>query len=142
MIPTPVEIVAEARRRGIVLSAVAGKLRCDAPAGALDSDLKAALTAHKPAVLALVLRDRLDAPDWRQRLARSSGTFVDDAGPALPDPPIVEPADPNLAAALASWPPEWRAAWDERAGIMEFDGGMSRPEAELAAYHSYKGCIK
>jgi hypothetical protein len=30
-------------------------------------------------------------------------------------------------------PPEWREEYEERAAIMEFDGGMSRPEAEAAA---------
>lgn len=31
-------------------------------------------------------------------------------------------------------------AWDERAAIMEFDGGMTRDEAEAAAYRSVTGC--
>lgn len=30
--------------------------------------------------------------------------------------------------------------WDERAAIMEFDGGMSRDEAEAAAYRNVTGC--
>jgi hypothetical protein len=29
--------------------------------------------------------------------------------------------------------------WEERAAIMEFDGGLSREEAELAAYQSLGG---
>jgi len=35
--------------------------------------------------------------------------------------------------------PEFEA-WDERAAIMEFDAGMSRAEAEEAAYRSVMGC--
>lgn len=30
-------------------------------------------------------------------------------------------------------PPEWHYAWDERAAIMEYDGGMSRERAEALA---------
>ena len=30
--------------------------------------------------------------------------------------------------------------WDERAAIMEFDGGLSRAEAEAAAYRSIAPC--
>lgn len=31
-------------------------------------------------------------------------------------------------------------AWEERAAIMEFDGGLSRPEAESAAYAEVEAC--
>jgi hypothetical protein len=35
---------------------------------------------------------------------------------------------------LAAWTDEdWQALFDERAGIMEFDGGFARAEAEAAA---------
>jgi hypothetical protein len=30
-------------------------------------------------------------------------------------------------------PPEWHLAWDERAAIMEYDGGLSRERAEAKA---------
>ncbi|MBJ2153989.1 hypothetical protein [Paracoccus sp. IB05] len=30
--------------------------------------------------------------------------------------------------------------WEERAAIMEFDGGMSRDDAEAAAYRRVMGC--
>lgn len=30
-------------------------------------------------------------------------------------------------------PPEWHLAWDERAAIMEFDGGLPRERAEALA---------
>ncbi len=33
---------------------------------------------------------------------------------------------------------DWRSFFDERAGIAEFDGGLSRPEAEVIAY---EGCL-
>lgn len=34
---------------------------------------------------------------------------------------------------VGDWPEEWLEAFIERAGIMEFDGGLSRPEAERRA---------
>lgn len=38
---------------------------------------------------------------------------------------------PGLVA--GGWPPVWREALEERAAIMEFDGGLSREEAEYRA---------
>ncbi|MCA9715502.1 MAG: hypothetical protein H6713_09200 [Myxococcales bacterium] len=32
------------------------------------------------------------------------------------------------------WPDDWREAWEERAAIMEFDGGLPRARAELEAW--------
>ena len=32
------------------------------------------------------------------------------------------------------WPDDWREAWEERAAIMEFDGGLPRALAELEAW--------
>lgn len=34
---------------------------------------------------------------------------------------------------IAMLPNEWHEAWQERAAILEFDGGMSRAGAEAAA---------
>ena len=31
------------------------------------------------------------------------------------------------------WSPEWREAFDERAGVMQFDGGLPRDRAEAEA---------
>lgn len=35
---------------------------------------------------------------------------------------------------VAQWPVEARHEWSERAAIMEYDGEMSRQDAEIAAY--------
>lgn len=32
-----------------------------------------------------------------------------------------------------AWPPKWRESLEERAGIMEFDGGLARQVAEREA---------
>lgn len=35
---------------------------------------------------------------------------------------------------VKSWPTELRDAFEERAAIMEYDGGLPREEAEITAY--------
>jgi hypothetical protein len=39
----------------------------------------------------------------------------------------------DLPAAVADWPADWREVFEERAAIMEYDGGLPRPEAEARA---------
>jgi hypothetical protein len=39
----------------------------------------------------------------------------------------------NLPADIQQWPAEWRYRYEERAGIMEFDGNADRATAELEA---------
>lgn len=39
----------------------------------------------------------------------------------------------TLPAKVRDWPAEWFELWTERAGIMEFVGGMPRREAEWLA---------
>ncbi len=41
--------------------------------------------------------------------------------------------DDDLPASVAEWDPDARESYEERAAIMEFDGGLSRLEAELSA---------
>ena len=43
-----------------------------------------------------------------------------------------------LSAVVAEWPPVWREAFEERAAIMEFEGGLSRAQAEGCA----EACIR
>ena len=40
----------------------------------------------------------------------------------------------NWQDQLAGWPQEWRDLWDERAAIMEVEGGLSRDRAEREAF--------
>ncbi|MBN1320527.1 MAG: hypothetical protein JXA87_06780 [Thermoleophilia bacterium] len=39
----------------------------------------------------------------------------------------------DLPAKVADWPEEWREIWEERSAIMEYDGGLPRPEAKRQA---------
>ena len=41
--------------------------------------------------------------------------------------PQAIPASPN------DLPPDWQSVWEERAAIMEYDGGMSKEDADAAA---------
>jgi hypothetical protein len=41
---------------------------------------------------------------------------------------------------LASWPGHWREAWEERAAILQYDGGLTREEAEWSALHEVQQC--
>lgn len=43
------------------------------------------------------------------------------------DPPVVPVIGPD------DLPTEWHVAWDERAAIMEYDGGLPREHAEAEA---------
>ncbi len=38
-----------------------------------------------------------------------------------------------LPQKISDWPPIWRELWAERAGIMEFEGGLRRFTAEYRA---------
>jgi hypothetical protein len=40
---------------------------------------------------------------------------------------------PSPGITLADLPPEWHLAWDERAAIMEYVGGLPREQAEARA---------
>jgi hypothetical protein len=40
---------------------------------------------------------------------------------------------PSAIAVPAELPLEWHVAWDERAAIIEYDGGLPREEAEARA---------
>lgn len=39
---------------------------------------------------------------------------------------------------VASWDPDLRESWEERAGIIEFEGNRTRAEAELAAFEQLR----
>lgn len=46
------------------------------------------------------------------------------------DPKIPSPTTPGLPQRLSDWPPAYRDQYEERAAIMEFDGGVSREDAD------------
>jgi hypothetical protein len=42
-------------------------------------------------------------------------------------------------ADVATWPAEWSENFEERAAIMEHDGGLSRADAEVEAWRLLRG---
>ena len=63
------------------------------------------------------------------------GTATKLAGPLVwaPHPGSI-PSSAAILAAMATWPPDLRDAFEERAAIMEHDCGARREVAERAAY--------
>lgn len=55
--------------------------------------------------------------------------------PLIPSPVSPVPLDPALAAWAATLDDDALELFNERAGIREFEGGLSRREAESAARH-------
>lgn len=49
-------------------------------------------------------------------------------------PKYTPPLDPNLAIKVDALDDAAQDFYQERAGIRQFDGGLSRPEAEAAAW--------
>ncbi len=63
------------------------------------------------------------------------GTGMEPAGTRdwAPHPGSI-PSSAAILAAVAAWPPDLHDAFEERAAIMEYDGGARREVAERAAY--------
>ncbi len=108
------ELLTDLDRLGVKLSARGDRVHYRAPAGSMTSEIKAALAAHKPALLRL-LADR----------------------PAAPAPP---PAWPPRPAELAEWPVEWRARWGCRANELQ-DQGVPWPDHERLAFAEVKAAM-
>jgi hypothetical protein len=100
-----ITLLQEARAVGLVVVAMGDQLRIRGPRRA--EPIAKRLIAHKADVLK-VLKRRLQAE-------MSS----------LPDPP--DGASPNDLSG------DWWVLWDERAAIMEYDGGLPREQAEAKA---------
>jgi hypothetical protein len=106
-------------RLGVKLSL---QLVVGAPAGAMTPEVKHALATHKPALLAmLAVGSPPVRPDW-DRLSRERwGPAVDDSAPGI----VIDRPARGMIAFVDD--PE------ERAAIMEFDGGLTRADAERLA---------
>lgn len=102
---TAAKLLGDLYRAGVVLSANGDRLAFDAPAGVMTPQLLAILKARKPELLAVLQGDYLHAA--AARLSRIVDTDERQA--------LVE-------------------AFEERAGICEFDCNISRGDAERHAY--------
>ena len=92
---------------GVELTARGDKLHYKAAAGVLTPEVKAALAAHKAALLATL------------------------AGTDGPGPP---PADRGWRRAVATWPVEWRERWGRRANELQ-DHGEPWDASEWIAFN-------
>jgi site-specific DNA-methyltransferase (adenine-specific) len=113
-------------RLGVRLSLRGDRLVADAPAGSLTGEIKAALLAHKPALVALLARgnDRTDA---------AGPPAGEPTRPARPDGWGPPPADRSWRRIVAHWPIEWRERWGRRANELQ-DRGQPWDAAEWIAY--------
>ena len=80
------------------------------------------------------------ARDFGRHRRQSREAPCADSAPSLPDGPAAPAATPTPTDDIAELPP-WLEAREERAAIMEFDGGLPRDEAErqAAALHPDPG---
>jgi TubC N-terminal docking domain len=114
-------------RLGVKLSLRGDRLAVDAPAGVMTEEIKAALAAHKPALLAMLagLDDRTDP----------AGPTAGE--PSLPDGPAgwgPPPADRGWRKTVAHWPIGWRAIWGELAESHQAVGA-TWDQAEWSAFN-------
>ena len=110
---TALDLLATLNRAGVVLSAKGDRLAYDAPKGAMTADLLATIKARKAEVLAVL------AGNWCA------------AASAL----LAQVQDAEARADLLY-------LFDERAGICQYDGNMSRGEAERQAYRELARAVE
>jgi hypothetical protein len=86
------------------------------------------------------LRDLIQGSLQRKAATATHATLAikrDAVIPAVANIAAVAVADAAGAHDGALWDAvDWRTFYDERAGILEFDGGMSRPDAEALAFQA------
>ncbi|MCB9609802.1 MAG: hypothetical protein H6716_24635 [Polyangiaceae bacterium] len=156
---TAAELIRDASRRGLNLSVRQGRLQVQAPSGLLDDDLRQQLRAHRDALVAeLSVREfandgarctaRGEAnpclPGGSENRGASASAAPAQARPStrskdseLPRPQepteAIWGASPDRNAVVATLTEDQREAFDERAGLLEFDADLPRPEAEALA---------
>jgi len=114
-----------------------GKLRYEAPAGRLTPELRAALSAHKAGILAALAAEgvaedlRLNLPGISPELAArlSPEDLADIAAGDIP----LGTVQAFEQAATAREAEDLKEFFEERAGILDFDACLPKPEAELEA---------
>lgn len=136
-------IIKEAQADGVSLAlSPAGTIKATGEESAVDRWIPI-LKAHKPDILAALQEAANDTPgdtpipDDLERLIRRAGTYWEYSPEDYALVRDLARRDPDgLRLALES--DKWiamaeREAFEERAAIMEYDGGLSREEAERTA---------
>ena len=139
----PATIIREAQEDGVNLAlSPAGTIKATGDASAVNRWLPI-LKAYKPGILSALKEAANDTPgdtpipDDLERLIRRAGTYWEYSPEDYALVRDLARRDPDgLRLALES--DKWiamaeREAFEERAAIMEYDGGLSREEAERTA---------
>jgi hypothetical protein len=123
---TLVELHALLGRLGVELTARGDRLHYKAPAGVMTPEIRDALTAHKPRLLALLagVNDQV-RPDGPPAVEPARPAGSTDRGPP--------PADRHWRRIVALWPIDWRERWGRRANELE-DCGDTWNMAEWVAF--------
>ena len=132
---TPEALLSWLAVRGVRLYVNGGTLRARAPKGVLTASLIEHLRSRKPELTAFV------ALNWISEPRSQAGGFVKS-----------EDLNANVwarrAAALlaavsdADRRADFREVFEHRAGVAEFDGGLSRTEAERSAYAELRAAMR
>lgn len=126
---SPAALLRELRRRGVHVWVEDGRLRYGAPSGTLTPQLRAALAAHRDALVRLLEAEPWDEGAAERLLQQTIGRCAEAyerAGPPWPPLPDLEPFDraineawerqdmPALRRALAAYEPAVRGAVQRR----------------------------
>jgi hypothetical protein len=126
---TPAAIIREAAADGVSLAlSPAGTIKATGDQVAVDRWLPV-LRAHKPDILAALARPSLSgtAPEFAARLS------AEDQGHIVAGDIRLGTVQAFEQAAITREAQDLREHFEERAGILEYDAGLPRPEAELEA---------
>ncbi|MDA0334268.1 MAG: hypothetical protein O2782_03790 [bacterium] len=130
MSPVVAAILKQAAASGVELEPYGDDLRYRASEG-LSPELRAELALHKTEILE-ALRQIDRCPNCQEPIAGGAARCGACAA-ALHGWKLPPAAWNGLPRSVSDWPEEWRAAYEERAAIMEFDGGLPRGAAEQRA---------
>src|SRR5829696_2229010 len=109
-------LLCELRNQGVEFVTDGSRLRYR-PKSAVPKDKRALLTRYKPDLIRLIVSPPVPPPsEWARRAAARLATIEDDEHRA-----------------------DLRYAFEERAGILEYDGGLTREAAEERAFQEVLG---
>jgi hypothetical protein len=108
---TATELLADLTRRGFTLTAEEGSVRVR-PASRMTPQLRRLIRCHKAELVSLL------------RGPQSRGSLRDD---------VHSPTPPSVRLGSADLPGDCLETWEERAAIAEFDGCLTREQAEAQA---------
>lgn len=107
------ELLIELETQGVIVTACDGRIRLDAPRGILTPDVRERIRAWKSEIMDALLQP------WARRLSAMLSPMGD--------------ADARQM---------FRDLFEERAGIFEYEGGLSRDEAERLAFEHVRDLIR